>query len=246
MKKLIILFLLLFATLTPIFSSQLVTNVALSSGKDTLNDNTFFGSAALCYAKEKRQHFIAAELNEHETTFTFFSRWKIGKQTDTRITHYENLRFKESRDMFSILSFGNAYYYYGISSTYSLGTAISFSFENKGPIRLGTNLMAGAYTKASIINYINNPIVSIAPFALINVYLDFYNRFYFQTEVSTGSIFYLPTNFAYDLTFLIDASITDNLSVGCSITTGLADSFAETAFSNRYSYTIFVNWGANL
>lgn len=246
MKKLLLLIILLIATLAPIYSSQLITNVALSSGKDTLNDNSFFGSTALCYAKEKRQNFIAAELKEHETTFTIFSRWKIGKQTDTRITHYENLRFKESRDMFSILSFGNAYYYYGVSSTYSLGTAISFSFENKGPIRLGTNLLAGVYTKASIINYINNPVVSIAPFALVDIYLDFYNRFYFQAKVSTGSLFYLPTNFAYDLTFLIDASITDNLSVGCSITTGLADSFAETAFSNRYSYTVFVNWGANL
>ena len=246
MKKLLLLVSLLIATLAPIYSSQLISNVALSTGKDTLNDNTIYGSTALCYAKEKRQNFIAAELNEHETTFTIFSRWKLGKQNDTRYTHYENLRFKESRDMFAILSFGNIYYYYGISSTYSLGTAISFSFENKGPIRLGTNVMGGVYSKASIINYINNPVVSFAPFALVNVYLDFYNRFYFQTEISTGSLFYLPSNFAYELTFLVDASITDNLSVGCSITTGLADSFAETAFSNRYSYTVFVNWGANL
>ena len=246
MKKLLLLIILLIATLAPIYSSQLITNVALSSGKDTLNDNSFFGSAALCYAKEKRQNFIAAELNEHETTFTIFSRWKIGKQNDTRYTHYENLRFKESRDMFAILSFGNIYYYYGISSTYSLGTSISFSFENKGPVRLGTNVMGGVYSKASIINYINNPVVSFSPFALVNVYLDFYNRFYFQTEISTGSLFYLPSNFAYELTFLVDVSITDNLSIGCSLRTGIADSFAETAFSNRYSYTVFVNWGANL
>ena len=47
MKKLLLLIILLIATLAPIYSSQLITNVALSSGKDTLNDNSFFGSAAL-------------------------------------------------------------------------------------------------------------------------------------------------------------------------------------------------------
>lgn len=242
MKKLLLLIILLIATLAPIYSSQLITNVALSSGKDTLNDNSFFGSAALCYAKEKRQNFIAAELNEHETTFTIFSRWKIGKQTDTRITHYENLRFKESRDMFSILSFGNIYYYYGISSTYSLGAAIAFTFENKGNIRLGTNLFGGAYVKTSRINYIDNLVTSFAPFAVINLYLSLYDKVYLQSQISTGSLFYLPSNFAYDFTLMASVAISNSLSLGFSLRTGLADSFAETFFSNRYDYSVFINW----
>lgn len=241
MKRLII-YLLLICISLPLFSKSLITNISVNNGKDSLNDNKFYGSAALGYSKEKFFTLIAAELNQHETTFSLFSRWKVGKQTDTRISQYEELRFRETRDMFSVLSFANIYYYYGISSTYSIGSAISFTFENKGSIRLGTNLVGGVYAKASTINYIDDIIASVSPFALIDLYLSFYDKVHLQAELSTGSMFYLPTNFAYDLTLMTNIAITKALSLGFSIRTGLADNFTETLFSNRYDYSVFINW----
>ena len=245
MKK-IIIFLLLICISLPLFSKSLITNISINNGKDSIHDNTIYGSAALGYSKEKMLTLIAAELNQHETTFSLFSRWKVGKQIDTRISQYEGLRFRESRDMFSVLSFANIYYYYGISSTYSLGSAISFTFENKGNIRLGTNLVLGIYAKASQINYIDGLVASVSPFALINLYLSFYDKVHLQAELSTGSLFYLPTNFAYDLTLMTNIAIANNFSIGCSIRTGLADNFTETLFSNRYDYSVFINWENNL
>lgn len=241
MKRLII-YLLLICISLPLFSKSLITNISVNNGKDSLNDNKLYGSAALGYSKEKFFTLIASELNQHETTFSLFSRWKVGKQTDTRISQYEALRFRETRDMFSVLSFANIYYYYGISSTYSIGSAISFTFENKGSIRLGTNLVGGVYAKASTINYIDGIIASVSPFALIDLYLSFYDKVHLQAELSTGSMFYLPTNFAYDLTLMTNIAITKALSLGFSIRTGLADNFTETLFSNRYDYSVFINW----
>lgn len=241
MKRLII-YLLLICISLPLFSKSLITNISVNNGKDSLNDNKLYGSAALGYSKEKFFTLIASELNQHETTFSLFSRWKVGKQTDTRISQYEALRFRETRDMFSVLSFANIYYYYGISSTYSIGSAISFTFENKGSIRLGTNLVGGVYAKASTINYIDDIIASVSPFALIDLYLSFYDKVHLQAELSTGSMFYLPTNFAYDLTLMTNIAITKALSLGFSIRTGLADNFTETLFSNRYDYSVFINW----
>lgn len=241
MKRIVILILLVALSL-PLFSKSLITNISINSGKDSLNDNQIYGSLALSYSKEKFLTLIAAEQNQHETTLSIFSRWKVGKQTDTRISQYESLRFRETRDMFSILSFANMYFYYGISSTYSIGSAMSFTFENKGNIRLGTDLVFGIYTKASTIKYIDGFIASVSPFALIDLYLNFYDRVHLQAELSTGSMFYLPTNFAYDLTLMTNIAITKALSLGFSIRTGLADNFTETLFSNRYDYSVFINW----
>ena len=241
MKKLLILLLLLLVSL-PIFSKSIITNVSINSGKDTINDNKIYGSTALSYSTDKYLAVLASELKEHETTISLLSRWKIGKQTDLRINQYENLRFRESRDMFSILAFSNMYFYYGISSTYSLGAAIAFTFENKGNIRLGTNLFGGAYVKTSRINYIDNLVTSFATFAVINLYLSLYDKVYLQSQISTGSLFYLPSNFAYDFTLMASVAISNSLSLGFSLRTGLADSFAETFFSNRYDYSVFINW----
>ena len=99
MKKLLILLLLLLVSL-PIFSKSVITNVSINSGKDTINDNKIYGSTALSYSTDKYLAVLASELKEHETTISLLSRWKIGKQTDLRISQYENLRFRESRDMF--------------------------------------------------------------------------------------------------------------------------------------------------
>ena len=245
MKKLM-LFIIMLVALTPVFADQLIINGALSTGKDTLNNNPVFGSVAVGYTKDKRMSILAAEMKGQETTFSLLAKWNIGRQTDTRISQYEQLRYIESRDMFSLFSFTSAYFYYDVSSSYSNGLAMAFTFENKGDIRLGTNLVAGIYGKMSIINDVKNPVFSVAPFALIDVYLSFYDKVRLQTELTTGSIFYLPTNFAYELTFMLNVELMKDLSIGASLTTGLADNFTETFFSNRFEYSTFVNWGYTL
>ena len=125
-------------------------------------------------------------------------------------------------------------------------TAFAGGMEvSKGPALL-FDVMAGIYGKMSIINDVKNPVFSVAPFALIDVYLSFYDKVRLQTELTTGSIFYLPTNFAYELTFMLNVELMKDLSIGASLTTGLADNFTETFFSNRFEYSTFVNWGYTL
>ena len=75
-----------------------------------------------------------------------------------------------------------------------------------------------------------------------NLYLSLYDKVYLQSQISTGSLFYLPSNFAYDFTLMASVAISNSLSLGFSLRTGLADSFAETFFSNRYDYSVFINW----
>ena len=114
MKKLM-LFIIMLVALTPVFADQLIINGALSTGKDTLNNNPVFGSVAVGYTKDKRMSILAAEMKGQETTFSLLAKWNIGRQTDTRISQYEQLRYIESRDMFSLFSFTSAYFYYDVS-----------------------------------------------------------------------------------------------------------------------------------